>query len=375
MYPQEFIDQVKNSTDIVKLAKRYTELNLVGDGIWNGRCPNPKHNDSDPSFTVWEKTQSWACLGCHNGKKGVEGNLGSDCFALVQFVDKISWMQALIKLAERAGIPVPDDKNQKAYDYKKRLAIAYSKSLNNQVFNYLQSRGLTRDDMEEWLLGFDGKRIVFPLFDRYRHILGFSKRWLVMPEGANDKYRNTSNSEIFNKTYYLYGIHNINVEFPEMRFTEGPMDVILSHKYGVKNIVATQGTSFTEGHMEVIKNYGMIPVFCNDGDPAGMKSTRKSIHMLAEKGIYSKILILPKEKDMADMANELQDGLEEYIVRNSMTYGQYIIQSIVNIYDAKVNEIRIKLYPEIIELLDQIPETDEKKIILSYIKDRLHITI
>jgi DNA primase len=196
-----------------------------------------------------------------------------------------------------------------------------------------------------------------------------------MPEGANDKYRNTSNSEIFNKTYYLYGIHNINVEFPEMRFTEGPMDVILSHKYGVKNIVATQGTSFTEGHMEVIKNYGMIPVFCNDGDPAGMKSTRKSIHMLAEKGIYSKILILPKEKDMADMANELQDGLEEYIVRNSMTYGQYIIQSIVNIYDAKVNEIRIKLYPEIIELLDQIPETDEKKIILSYIKDRLHITI
>ena len=65
--PESFIKELKEKTDLVKFVKQYTDLKLVGKGIWQGRCPHPDHNDRTPSFTVWEKTNSWACYGCHSG--------------------------------------------------------------------------------------------------------------------------------------------------------------------------------------------------------------------------------------------------------------------------------------------------------------------
>lgn len=381
MLPQSFINQVKNATDMVKLAQEYTELKKTGDGIWQGMCPHPDHKDTNPSFTVWEKEQSWCCLGCHNGKKtgakrSQSRNYGSDCFAFLQWISngKIGWKQAILQLAKEHDIPVPSNEHEQLYKHKKILAESYTKSLHGKAFNYLVARGLSRKDMTEWMLGFDGQKIVFPLLDRYKNVLGFTKRWLDMPEGRDDKYRNSANSKIFNKGYYFYGMHLFDDSFDEIRITEGSLDVILAAKYGVKNIVATLGTAFTEGHVEIIKKFGKVPVFCMDGDPAGLKSMRKSIEMLADAGIYSKILIIPNQKDMADIAVEMKEDLEQYILDHSVTYGYYKIQNIVNLFDAKTNELKLKLYPDIIKLLEEIP-SDERVIIKEYIKNKLQLSL
>ena len=60
--PEGFIEELKNKTDLVRYVKQYTQLKKVGRGVWQGQCPHPKHSDSTPSFTVWEKQKSWACL-------------------------------------------------------------------------------------------------------------------------------------------------------------------------------------------------------------------------------------------------------------------------------------------------------------------------
>jgi DNA primase len=376
MFPQEFIDKVKDSVDMRKLAEEYTVLEKVGNGVYRGPCPHPEHDDKHPSFCVWEKSQSWACLVCHHGKKTDKfKNYGSDCIAFIRWIKKCSMPMAIEFLANKYGIPLPSKKNQKLLDMKKVLAYSYMDNLKGQALNYLLDRGLSKEDCYEWGIGYDGQKIIFPLLDRYKNILGFTKRWIVMPEDRDDKYKNSSNSAIFNKGMYLYGTHKLDLEFRELRITEGSMDVILPDKYGVKNIVGTLGTAFTDGHIEIIKHYKMIPVFCFDGDPAGLKAINKSIFLLAEQGIYSKILILPEGKDMADLAMELKEDTEAYIQEHSITYGNYLISNEMNSYLSKVNELKLLYYPKLLKILKQVPSNDEQKILKSHIKNLMNIDI
>lgn len=373
MLPQEFIDKVKERTDLKELVEEFTELKKVGPTLYEGHCPHPDHEDNDPSFRVWSDHQSWACMVCHSGKKSSKFKVyGSDCFAFMQWIEptKIkNFKDAVLYLAKRKGIPIPTDKNAKLYKEKRALAVSYMHNLNKVSLDYLGARGLSKQDCYDWGLGFDGNKITFPLMDRYKNVLGFTKRWLVVPEGANDKYKNSSNNAIFNKSMYLYGIHNIDESFKELRITEGSLDVILAHKYGAKNVMATLGTAFTEGHVEIIRHYKMTPVFIFDGDAAGMKALNKSISMLAEHNIYSKILILPEDKDLADMANDLEEGIEDYINDNAITYGNYLIQDELSKFNAKVNELRLKAYPNLVKILNKVPTQEERNILKSFVKN------
>lgn len=372
MYPQSFIEEIKANVDIVKLVGEYTKLKKAGPNLYIGKCPNPEHNDSDPSFRVWSDKKSWACMGCHYGKKNKAfKNYGSDCIAFIQWIKHINWKQAVEYLANKYCIPIPDDKNAKLFIKQKTLCKAYEDNLNGKPYRYLKDRGLDVVDCVDWSLGFDGDKICFPLFDRYKNVLGFTKRWMEVPEGQSDKYRNSNNNPIFNKSMYLYGIHNIDEDFPEIRITEGPMDVILAHKYGAKNIVGTLGTAFTEGHIDIIKHYGLTPVFCLDGDGPGIAAATKAINILAENNIYSKILILPNNLDMAELSLREKNNIENYITSNSKTYGYYMIEGKLNEFNAKLVELQMKYYPEIMDILAKVPSQKEKKVLQLYMKKNL----
>lgn len=374
MYPQSFINDIKSKVDIVKLVEEYTKLTKAGPYLYVGKCPNPKHNDSTPSFRVWSDKQSWACMSCHYGKKNkAYKNFGSDCIAFIQWIKNLSWKQAVDYLANKYNIPIPDDKNAKLFLKQKALSKAYQDNLQGKALNYLKDRGINKEDCIEWGLGFDGDKICFPLYDRYKNILGFTKRWINVPVNADDKYRNSNNSAIFNKRMYLYGIHNIDEEFPEIRITEGPMDVILANKYGAKNIVGTLGTAFTDEHINIIKHYGLTPVFCLDGDNAGIIAATKAINVLAENNIYSKILILPNNLDMAELTLKEKYNIEKYIADNSKTYGFYCIENKLNEFNSKLIELQMRYYPEIMDVLSKVPSQKEKKVLQLYMKRNLFL--
>lgn len=377
--PDSFIEELKAKTNIISYIKQYTNLKKVGVGIWQGKCPHPKHNDDTPSFTVWEKKNSWACYGCHTGKKGLDGNYGSDIYAFIQWIDNISFREAVYKLASWNNISVPDDKNQKEYDRNYKLTSKYQRDLylnDSDALEYLYSRGFDDSDIEKWKIGYDNfqDRIVFPLIDGYKNIVGFNKRVINEEYSNGDKYKNSVNSPIFNKSTYLYGIHLLDRDFNEIRITEGSIDVIMANKYGAKNIVATLGTAFTEEHAKIISKTGLRPVLIFDGDSAGNKGLHKALSYFEELGIYCKVVKLPKDKDLADIANEKKFNIEAYIKQQSSTAGYIHIKDIVDEYNSKLYEIKVETIPKIEEVMNLIPRL-EQKAIKSYIKDELKITL
>lgn len=391
MFPQEFIDKIKDDISLIKLVEEYTDLKKIGPYTYQGHCPHPDHKDSTPSFRVFLKGyksgdkvnnfDSWACMGCHNGKKNEQSklytNYGSDSIAFIQWIEpsQKKWRDAVLYLAKKNYIPIPTDENEAVYNSNKLIANSLMYNLQGESFKYLQDRGLTLQDCDNWYIGFDGKKITFPLLDKYKNVLGFIRRWLHVPEGSNDKYRNSSNSKIFNKSMYLYGIHNLDNDFGEIRITEGPMDVIMANKYKAKNVMATLGTAFTDGHIEMIKHYKKTPVFCMDGDPAGLISINKAIEALSHVGIYSKVLILPQGKDLCEMSIELGEGIEEYISTNSITYGSYILKDIFSSYTSKLNELKLMYISDLSKLINFVPSANEKTVLKSHIRNTMGIDI
>lgn len=390
MFPQEFIDRIKEEVNLKDLVEEYTDLKKVGPYTYTGHCPNPNHNDSTPSFRVFLKGyktsnrvnryDTWACMGCHNGKKNEESkekNYGSDCIAFIRWIDptKRRWKDAVIYLAQKYHIPIPTDENEIFYKHNKIISNSCETNLKGKSLNYLLNRGLSIEDCKEWHLGFDGLKITFPLLDRYKNILGFSRRWLEVPEGSNDKYRNSASSIIFNKSMYLYGIQNLEDDFPEIRITEGPMDVIMAHKYGLKNVVATLGTAFTEGHVEIIKHYDKIPVFIFDGDDAGFKAINRAINLLAAHNIYSKIYILPKDKDLFDYSKEVKFNIEQIISDEAITYGAYLIRDLSGEFLSKLSELQMSYIPKFRNVLNFVPDNKEKLVLNQLLQTTLHLNM
>ena len=377
-FPDEFIEEINKKTNLVQLVKQYTKLRKVGLGVWQGVCPNPNHDDGTPSLTVWEEHNSWCCYGCHCGKKGIDGNLGSDAVAFISWIENLPFRKAVIKLAEWNDIPIPSSKNQKEFTKNYNLTIKYRKDLDRyeDVLSYLYDRGLDDIDIEDWAIGYDyyNKRIVFPLFNKYKDIVGFNKRIADPNYKGGDKYKNSATSEIFNKSNYLYGIHNLDNKFNEIRITEGSMDVILAKKYGLKNIVATLGTAFTEQHAKAIYKTGKTPVLIFDGDEAGNKGLMKAISYFEALGVYCKIVKLPQGKDLADMALLEQQNLEKYVRKNSVTAGYLQIQEIVNEYNSSLYQVRLETIPKLEEIMKHVPKTEER-VLKSYIKDEMNISL
>jgi DNA primase len=377
-FPDEFIKELKNRTDLVQLVKEYTKLKKVSPGVWQGVCPNPNHEDDTPSFTVWQKTNSWSCYGCHSGKKGVEGNKGSDAIAFLQWIENLDWRTAVTKLAKWNDMPLPTDKNQKEFRKNFNLNQKYRRDLYKQeeVLDYLYNRGLDDIDIENWSIGYDkfNNRIVFPLLSKYKDIIGFNKRVADPEYKGGNKYMNSSSSEIFNKSTYLYGIHNLDNDFDEIRITEGSMDVILGAKYGIKNLVATLGTAFTEQHALAIKKTGKTPVLIFDGDKAGEIGIVKAISYFDALGVYCKIVHLPKDKDLAELSLEYKFAIETYIKRNSVTAGYEQVSKIISEYNSFLYQIRLEYMPKFEEILKHVPKV-EQRVLKSYIKDELSISL
>lgn len=378
--PHSFIEELKAQTDLVKFAKQYTDLKKVGRGVWQGTCPHPKHNDGTPSFTVWEKQNSWSCYGCHSGKKGVDGNKGSDIYAFVQWINNNDDFRSAVKIvADWNGVAIPTNENQKLYDKNYKLAIKYQKDLldgEEHVIEYLYDRGFDDVDLDKWMIGFDkySNRIVFPLLDRYNNVIGFNKRVIDKNYKGGDKYINSAASKIFNKSNYLYGIHNLDDSCNEIRITEGSIDVILAKKYGVKNIVASLGTSFTENHAKMIYKLGKTPVLIFDGDEAGNKGLLKALSYFDSLGVYCKVIKLPEGKDLADLASDLKFATENYIKQQAITAGYVKVKDIIDEYNASLYEIKLETIPKLEAVMDLVPLA-ERKSIKTFIKDELNITI
>ena len=322
-YPDEVIEEVRSSNNIVDIIGGYVRLQKKGSSYF-GLCPF--HNEKSPSFSVSPNKQMYYCFGC-----GAGGNV----FTFIMEYENQTFPEAVKILADRAGIALPDfcyqlngDQGQQAREYleNRRLSketqihfgLGYASKYSNDLYLYLKKKGYQDQILKETgLLTYDEKRgahdkfwnrVMFPIMDINNKVIGFGGR--VMGEGE-PKYLNSPETPIFEKNRNLYGMHVAKRNRkPYFLICEGYMDVISLHQAGFTNAVASLGTAFTVQHGLLLKRYTKEVVLTFDSDGAGIKAALRAIPILKEAGLSARVLTMKPYKDPDEFIKNM--GAEAY---------------------------------------------------------------
>lgn len=315
---QETLDRVRERAQILDQFGS-TELKKSGREFL-ARCP--WHDDHRPSLTVSPKTNRVYCFVCARG------------------VDSIGWLQeqhgltfsdAVINLADRYNIAVEtaNAEEQERYEAEKkeRERLLFERELlqsklhraiwESPGLRYLQERGLYEDTIIRWGLGWNGSRVTFPLCDDQGRVVAHTGRVI---DDSKPKYKNSSNSAIYNKSAMVFGLSMAKEEIIKSRsvvICEGQMDVIRCWQEGLTNMVAVSGSALTGQMVERIIRLTRAKriTLCFDGDQAGTAAAhraRKELMALALGGeLQLKILSLPEGKDPADLAQAMHQLIKD----------------------------------------------------------------
>lgn len=369
------IKEIRNSVDIVDVISEYIPLTAKGKNFF-GVCPF--HADHSPSMSVSREKQIYTCFSC-----GASGNV----ITFLMNYENISFVEALKKLADKAGINVSIgnkkqkiNKNKELYDIYEMSQKIYQNNLNSEAGikakEYLKNRDITNEIIKEFGIGLSIKdsklitnmllkkgfkdkelinsglvgnnekglhdiyynRIMFPLYDLSGNIVGYSGRIYDSIDTA--KYVNTKETAIFKKGELLYNYHRAKEEARKtgkIIVMEGFMDVIAAYKVGIKNVVATMGTAVTENQANLIKRMAKEVILCFDGDQAGAKATFSCSEELAKLNVVPKVVRLEENLDP-----------DEYIKK----YGNNFLNKINN--PISVMDFKLKYLKKDLNLTDQV---------------------
>jgi len=365
------LEEVKNSLDIVEVVSRYVKLKKSGS-YYSGLCPF--HKETKPSFYVSPERQIFKCFGC---------NEGGDVFKFLMKIENLNFSQLIDKLKSEYGFNEFESQKIKKDGslIKKYFEINYSALKffrlklkdNLEVYNYLKSRGLNEKTIDFFEIGFSPggtllrdylysigysfnqikeaglvdnqnfdrfkSRIIFPLRDENGRLVGFTGR--IFPDSfSGPKYLNSSDSLIFKKSKFLYGLYYAKDEIINLKkvvITEGQFDFLLSWQKGLKNLVAISGSALTEDHLFKIKKLCDKIVFAFDNDIAGFKASLRA-NFLAKKLNFKTYRLVYSGKDLADyfVDNSNLDIYEE-------KFEDYLITEVFNFYKDKKESLNILL--------------------------------
>lgn len=363
---QEEIDALRNQADIVNVISHYIKVERYGKS-YKAICPF--HNDHDPSLLITPEKKIYKCFVCGNG-----GNV----FTFVQNYDKVSFVEAVAKVAELTGFhlstnptqtPITKDPHKEKYYQVLNEAIVYTTyqlDTDDSIHakQYLEERGLdhnirkvfqigydpSKDALTRYLLakGYEEKdlvgvnvsrvnetgiqdvfreRITFPIHDMNGNPIGFSAR-SMNPENPS-KYINTNETDIFIKGDIVYNLHRAKQEArrqKEIFLCEGVTDVIAFYKADIQNAVCTLGTACTQRQLSLLKKCAPKIVFCYDGDNAGQRATYKAAKLAQTLGIDVAIVQNKTGKDPDEIIRSSgKEGLQN-LVQNQITWMEFVLE-------------------------------------------------
>ena len=368
--PKEVIAAVMESASIVDVVSRYSTKVVKKGERYFACCPF--HNEKTPSMSMTPSRNMFHCFGC--GESGT-------VISFLQKIEKISFSEAVARLASEYHIPFHLNTEQTVYDRQRdayfgiytRVRDLYHNELLNRpkgsaIDRYISERNLSDDQIREFKLGYspadrqwlwnrlisDGyapdylksdiglfsknyekisffsNRLMFPIHDSYGHCLAFGGRIL---EGDGPKYLNTGKTDYFEKgNSFYFGTD----AFREMRIKEsavlceGYMDVIAFYSAGIKNVFAPLGTAFTQNQAELLAVSGVKTVAIGfDSDEAGKKASVKAIEILQQKHIPVKVADYSPYKDPDEFLKK--EGAEslKILLKNSTNGLDFIIKNII----------------------------------------------
>ncbi len=348
-YSDDFVEKVREANDIKDVVGSYVRLQNKGS-VFMGLCPF--HSEKTPSFAVTPSRGTYHCFGC-----GASG----DVYSFLMEYENVTFPEAVVMLAERAGIPITQEdlseeqqREQKLrnnlLELQKEAATYYIHKLyspaGRNAMAYLKRRGLSDKTIRAFGLGYADKtgglyghlkekgytdalikksglfswdekkslfsdkfwnRVMFPIMDVNRRVIGFGGR--VMGD-AKPKYLNSPETELFEKSKNLYGLYAAKQKSRgKIVVCEGYMDVISLHQAGFENAVASLGTALTRQHAVLIRRYAKEVLLLYDSDEAGVRAALRAVPLLRQAGLKPKIVDLAPYKDPDELLNEA--GAEE----------------------------------------------------------------
>jgi DNA primase len=403
----DFAQTVKQQADIVKVIEGYIRLRKAGSQNYTGLCPF--HKEKSPSFSVHAVRQFYHCFGC-----GVSG----DVFSFVGKIENVSFPEAVRIVAGKCGIPLPKrefSSPEEAAGARQRAKLLELHETATAWFQeqlagpegavareYLAGRGLDPKGIKEFRIGYapdsfnalrdrlggmadaetlrasglfaskeheDGtqgsiydrfrKRVVFPICNESGRVIAFTARTLETGDKAGAKYINSPETPLYTKSLVLFNLDKARKAIREMEFAllvEGQMDCISVYLRGIKNVIATSGTAFTEQQVALLRRHTSQLVVNFDPDAAGSNAAEKSIALLTEEGFTIKIVTLDGGLDPDRYIRER--GVEAYTaaLRASRRQSDYLIERARMMFPGASAEQKVKAMNYLLPHIRRMPE-------------------
>jgi len=350
LIPQETIAKIFDSADIVEVIGDFIHLKKSGS---NFKGLSPFANEKTPSFMVSPGKRIF---------KDFSSGKGGNVVSFLMEHEHLSYPEALKWLANKYNIEIEETQESEeqiaAKHQKEGLYLAhqfanefFKKSLKETNegksvgLSYLKKRGYNLNTIDEFEIGYSPEnynaleneaknsnysieplkksglikegekgtydffrgRIIFPIHNITGRIIGFGGRTLRTDKKVA-KYFNSPESDIYNKSNVLYGLFQSKSEIiksDSCLLVEGYTDVVSLHHNGVKNAVASSGTSLTDGQIRLIKRFTNNVVILYDSDPAGINASFRGVDMLLKAGLSVKVVLFPEGEDPDSYSHQL----------------------------------------------------------------------
>jgi len=414
-FTDDLIEEISQRNDIVDIISEYVNLKKAGRNH-KGLCPF--HSEKTPSFVVSEEKQLFHCFGC-----GAAGNV----INFIMKIENLDFIDSLKLLAEKSNIDLSEyesssynnekvNRKSKLYEINREAALFFYKNLirtENEGIKYLLNRGLSTDIIKKFGLGYainnwerlnrflltkgydqeliyeaglvvkrkekEGyydrfrNRVIFPIINTTKKIVGFGGRVL---DNSVPKYLNSPESPIFNKSNTLYGLNLARNELGKEKklvVVEGYTDVISLYQFGIKNAVATLGTSLTKNHAQLFKRYCEEVIIAYDSDTAGEAATIRGMDVLAEAGCKVRVIRLGDKMDPDEYIRNFGADTFKEKIRDALPLIDYKIEQIKNRNNIETDEGRINFINESIKVIRSLKSPVQRDVYVERLSKEANI--
>ncbi len=409
--PDSFIQELLAKNDIESVVSSYVSMKRRGRNLV-GLCPF--HGEKTASFNLYPETASFYCFGC---------GAGGDVITFIKRIENLDYMDAIRFLADRAGMRMPENRQENDQTSRLRLRIleanreaarlyhaALYRPEGKVALDYYRSRGYTDATIRHFGLGFAppgwdyllnalrakgfkdeelvaaflaarGKnggtydvfrnRAMIPIIDIRGNVVGFGGRVL---DDSKPKYINTEGTLAFNKSRNLFALNFAKNTGRELNLCEGYMDVIAMHQAGFTNTVAALGTAFPEEQIQLIARYADKINLIFDADGAGQKATQRAIDNLRKTGLDVKVVTIPDGKDPDEFLRKNGAPAFKLLLERSANAVEYRLLEIGKRHSILTPDGKMAYFREAAKVLAELDSPVERDIYAGRLSELLSIS-
>jgi DNA primase len=374
MATTEELEQIRSRLNLVEIVSQYVAVRPSGAN-YIACCPF--HEDKTPSMTINREKGLFHCFGC---------GVGGDLFQFVMKIERLSFPEAVARLAAQAGVPLrsrersgePDSERAQLLNLNERVAQIYERNLRSpqgkQSMAYLaEERKLKPETIKRFRLGYalpawdqlvrtfpneqtrlqklglilpgrSGQsydrlraRATFPITSVQGEVIGFAGR--TLPSGEQEpKYLNIPNTPLFEKGGQLYGLSwalsTLNSR-SEAWLVEGYLDVITLHQVGFTGAVASMGTALTAGQAKLLKRYVERVCIIYDRDTAGRTATLRGMRQLLAAGLEVQVALLPPGRDPDSLVRQEGPEVLSAVIAQGEPFHEFYLTTLFEDHDGR----------------------------------------